>query len=180
MGTLSELNGGNEAQAIALLEPLIERAPEIAVKVARRRPFQSADDLHQAIRQELLDLDETERVELFRAHPELAPDNPLAMTGASQSEQGRLKLTTNTNEYRDLIADLNAKYRAKFGFPFITALVLHHDMQSVLTEFEARLAKDRATEIEQAIDQVITVSSARVQAAFDIEKTEAAQDAPSG
>jgi 2-oxo-4-hydroxy-4-carboxy-5-ureidoimidazoline decarboxylase len=180
MGTLSELNGENEMQAIALLEPLIERAPEIAARVARRRPFQSADDLHQTIRQELLSLNEVERLSLFRAHPELAPDNPLAMTDASQSEQGRLNLTTDTNEYRDRLADLNAKYRSKFGFPFITALVRHPNMQSVLIEFEARLAKDSATEIEQAIDQVITVSSARVRAAFDCGKAEASRDAPSG
>jgi len=180
MGTLSELNGGNEVQATALLEPLIERAPEIAARVARRRPFQSADDLHQTIRQELLSLDETERVSLFRAHPELAPDNPLAMTGASQSEQGRLNLTTETNEYRDRLADLNAKYHGKFGFPFITALVRHQSMQSVLTEFEVRLTKDRATEIEQAMVQVVTVSSARVRAAFGCEKAEASQDATSG
>ena len=35
-------------------------------------------------------------------------------------------------------------------------------------------------EIEQAIDQVITVSSARVRAAFDGGKTQASQDAPNG
>lgn len=180
MGTLSELNGVNEVQAIALIEPLIERAPEIASRVASRRPFQNADDLSRTIRQELLSLDETERVDLFRAHPELAPDNPLAMTGASQSEQGRLNLTTDANEYQERLADLNAKYSGKFGFPFITALVGHNNMQSVLTEFEDRLRGDRATEIEQAIDQVVTVSSARVRAAFGCEEVEAPQDVTGG
>ena len=177
MDKISELNNADEEQAVALLEPLIERAPEIAAEVARHRPFQSTDDLSRAIRLELLNLDEIERVGLFRAHPELAPENPLAMTGASQSEQGRLDLTSDTNEYRDRLANLNANYRGKFGFPFITALVCHQNMQSVLTEFEARLEMDRATEIEQAIHQIFTVSSARVRAAFGSENADAFQDA---
>lgn len=166
MDKLSEFNHADEDQAVALLEPLIERAPQIARRVVGRRPFTSPDDLRHAIRSELLDLNEEERVRLFRAHPELAPENPLSMTNASQAEQGRLYLTSGTNEYRARLGELNARYRAKFGFPFITALVRHQDMDSVLEEFETRLAADRASEIEQTIDQISAVSSSRVSAAF--------------
>ena len=176
MGPLSELNSVDDEQAIALLEPLIERAPAIAANVARRRPFDSADDLRDAIWQELLNLDDTERVGLFQAHPELAPDNPLAMTNSSQSEQGRLKLTSGDNEYPALLADLNARYRSKFGFPFITALVRHKDIDSVLTEFAVRLAADRTAEIEQTIDQIFQVSSSRVRAAFGHNNADAPQE----
>jgi len=164
--TLSTLNNADEDRALALVEPLIERAPEIARKVVRRRPFESADDLCRAIRTELLKLNNAERMHLFRAHPELAPDNPLSMTSASQSEQGRLRLTSRTNEFRARLGELNARYRGKFGFPFITALVRHRDMESVLTEFETRLAASIASEIEQAIEQISAVSAARVNAAF--------------
>jgi OHCU decarboxylase len=167
MEKLGELNRANEERAISLLEPLIERAPEIARRVAARRPFESADDLRQAIRSELLGLNEEERVQLFRAHPELAPENPLAMTGASQSEQGRLNLTSDTNEFRARLEELNTRYRDKFGFPFITALVRHKGMDSVLSEFEMRLSADLESEIEQALEQVATVSSSRVKAVFE-------------
>jgi len=166
MDKLSELNNADKERAVLLLEPLIERAPEIAKRVASRRPFQSTDDLRQAIKIELLELNETEQVSLFRAHPELAPANPLAMTSLSQSEQGRLNLTSSENEYCARLAELNASYRDKFGFPFITALVRHQNMDSVLTEFETRLASDRGVEVEQTIDQVVTVSSSRALAAF--------------
>jgi 2-oxo-4-hydroxy-4-carboxy--5-ureidoimidazoline (OHCU) decarboxylase len=91
-----------------LVAPLIERAPEIARRVARRRPFQNPDHLSEAIRSELLRLSEAERIDLFRAHPELAPDNPLAMTRESQSEQGRLRLTSHEAECRARLSDLNA------------------------------------------------------------------------
>lgn len=166
MDKLSELNRADEERAITLIAPLIERAPEIARRVARRRPFQCPDDLVQAIRSELLGLSETERIDLFRAHPELAPDNPPAMTSESQSEQGRLDLTSDENEYRARLSDLNGRYREKYGFPFITALVRHQDIDSVLIEFEARLTSDRKSEIQRAIDQIVLVSSSRVRASF--------------
>lgn len=180
MLSLSEVNSGDEQYAAKLLEPLIERAPDIAARVAGQRPFNTTDDVRDAIRRELFSLDEEERVELFRAHPELAPDNPLAMTGASQSEQARLNLTSGANKYRDRLADLNTQYLKRFGFPFITALVRHEHMQSVLSEFEARLAADRATEIEHAINQIVIVSSERVRVAFGREDTAASRDATKG
>ena len=166
MDKLEALNRADEARAAALLEPLIERAPEIARGVAGRRPFATAGELEQAIRAELFGLDEAARVRLFRAHPELAPENPLAMTRASQSEQGRLNLTADDNEFRARLDALNAAYRDKFGFPFITALVRHKNLDSVLAEFESRLAADRETEIGQALEQVAAVSAARVRATF--------------
>ncbi len=166
MDKLSELNCADEERAISLLEPIIERAPEIAKRVARNRPFKSTDDLRQSIRSELLHLSEEERVQLFRAHPELAPENPLSMTPASQTEQGRLNLTSDKNEFRERLTELNARYHGKFGFPFITALVCHDDMESVLSEFETRLSADREVEIEQALDQIAAVSSSRVCQAF--------------
>ena len=177
MDKLEELNSASEEQAVLLLEPLIERAPEIARRVARRRPFESADDLRQAMRSELLNLNEEERVRLFQAHPELAPMNPLSMTNASQSEQGRLNLTSDSNEFKSRLDELNARYLDKFGFPFITALVRHEDMDSVLSEFETRISADRESEIEQALEQVAAVSSSRVKTVFERNGPDQTQDA---
>lgn len=166
MDRFLELNDAEEEQAIALVTPLVERAPEIATRVVRHRPFQSPDALFDVIRRELLELGETERINLFRAHPELAPDNPLAMTSESQSEQGRLNLTTHDNEFRARLSGLNRRYREKFGFPFITALVRHADIDSVLRELETRLERDRNSEIEEALGQISMVSHSRVHALF--------------
>jgi OHCU decarboxylase len=177
MDKFAELNRADEEQAVLLLAPLIERAPMIARRVAKRRPFKTIDDIQKAIRRELLGLNEEERVLLFRAHPELAPTNPLSMTSASQSEQGRLSLTSGTNNFRAQLDELNARYRSKFGFPFITALVRHKGMDSVLAEFETRLSADRESEIEQALEQVAIVSSSRVQAVFECSSSDKTQDA---
>lgn len=104
--------------------------------------------------------------QLFVAHPELAPMNPLSMTRESHSEQARLNLTSDTNEFAKRLAERNTRYRDKFKFPFITALVRHADMHSVMSELEARLSGNRKTEIKRALEEVVAVSSSRVEALF--------------
>jgi OHCU decarboxylase len=169
---LDEINRASDDHAALLLKPLIERAPHIAERVARRRPFPTVGQLCTAIRAELVALSETERVALFRSHPELAPNDPLTMTQESRAEQDRLRLTAGDNAYRVRLAALNARYADKFGFPFITALARHRDMDSVMAEFEARMAADRSSEIDAAIEQVAAVSTSRVAALVGISETE--------
>lgn len=166
MKKLSDLNNSTNKQAFEAILPLVEKAPEIARRVAHQRPFRNLDHLELVIRTELQNLGEQEKIELFRSHPELAPHDPVVMTKESQSEQGRLNLTSREFEHRERLSELNTLYREKHGFPFITALVRHDDIDSVLTEFEARMKRDRNAEIEQAIVEIALVSSARVQASF--------------
>jgi OHCU decarboxylase len=169
---LDEINRASDDHAALLLTPLIERAPHIARRVARRRPFLTVGHLCFAIRAELVALNETERVALLRSHPELAPRNPLTMTPESQAEQGRLRLTADGNAYQARLAAMNARYAEKFGFPFIIALARHSDMDSVMAEFEARMSADRSSEIDAAIEQVAAVSASRVAALLGISGTE--------
>lgn len=166
MVTLCDLNRADDSTALSYVAPLIERAPVIARRVIDHRPFRDLDALAAAIHQELSNLSEAESIALFRAHPELAPDNPLSMTAESQDEQGRLNLTSLQSEYRETLASMNAAYRERFGFPFIIALTLHSDMDSVLKEFAERLKSNRDTEIRAAIAQIGAVSAARVRSAF--------------
>jgi OHCU decarboxylase len=163
---LDEINRASDEHAASLLTPMIERAPQIARRVARHRPFLTVDHLCAAIRAELVALDETDRIALFRSHPELAPSDPLTMTPESQAEQARLRLTAEDNADRARLAAMNARYADKFGFPFITALARHRDMTSVMAEFEARMSADREAEIDAAIEQVAAVSASRVAAAL--------------
>ncbi len=79
MDKFGELNSADESQAVKLLTPLIERAPDISRRVAKQRPFKNAKELNKAIQTELRNLSASEKIELFREHPELAPDNPLAI-----------------------------------------------------------------------------------------------------
>ena len=175
MNKLQHLNDASESDAKELLEPFVERAPQVAEQLAKRRPFSCFEDIIQAIKEELQQLSEPERIQLFCAHPELAPDNPLTMTKESQQEQGRLDLTAGKNEMTERLDHLNSTYRSRFGFPFITALVRHDAIESVFEEFEQRLTADRNSEIEFALGQVATVSAARVKSAFTGESNHAVE-----
>lgn len=176
MSKLDSLNNVAQLEAVEIVRPLIERAPDIAVNVANRRPFDSISALLQAIKVELHALTELQLIELYKAHPELAPENPMTMTRGSQSEQGRLNLTSSTNKYRARLNELNEQYYQKFGFPFITALVRHRDMTSVMADFETRLFNERNEEVRQALDEIVMVSQARVESVFGVDKTNAVPD----
>ena len=162
---LDALNAAPEAQAAALILPFIERAPDLAIAVAAQRPFERAEDLADAIRAAILALDEAGQLALFRGHPELSPPAPDHMTPASQSEQHRLGLTKLSPADRRRLDDLNHRYVAAFGFPFIVALHRLPDIASVYDAFETRLMADRATEMRTACREIISVSRARVMAA---------------
>src|SRR5205814_3498692 len=82
-----------------------------------------------------------DKIALFNRHPELAGREAVAgeMTESSTSEQGRLGLTRLPPQQYQRLSRINRDYRAKFGFPFIAALRLHRDLESVMREGEASL-----------------------------------------
>ncbi len=145
-----------------MIEPLIERSPQIASVVALKRPFADVADLSRTIEGALRDLDDMARIAFFRAHPELASDHPLAMTAESQAEQGRLNLTRAPTVAGQRIKEMNRRYREKFGFPFITAVVRHESIDSILNELEQRLTADLRDEMNSALDQIVIIIKARV------------------
>ncbi|MEO9275160.1 2-oxo-4-hydroxy-4-carboxy-5-ureidoimidazoline decarboxylase [Marinomonas sp. 5E14-1] len=173
MNTLSKLNDADDDLALSMILPLIERAPIVAKRVSEHRPFADDKALCDAILHELRKLNEEESLALFRAHPELAPNQPHLMTEASQQEQARHGLTSQDSQYREKLSSLNDQYQEKFGFPFIVALACHEDMGSVIQSFEMRLADSREAEVQRAIEQIHAVSSARVQTLSSVGNTNA-------
>jgi 2-oxo-4-hydroxy-4-carboxy-5-ureidoimidazoline decarboxylase len=96
-----------------------------------------------------------EQLALIRAHPELAGKAAVdgSLTEASAAEQASAGLDRLSQEEFDRFHALNAAYRDKFGFPFIICVRLT-DKAGILAAMERRLANDRDTEIETAIDQI--------------------------
>ena len=64
------------------------------------------------------------------------------------------------------MADLNRRYREKFGFPCIVALYLHVSRNSVIQLMEKRLAHDTATELANALEQVGHIARGRLAKVF--------------
>jgi len=147
------------------IKAVFEHSPWVAERAWPRGPFRGADELHGAMMAVVREASGAERLALIRAHPELAGREAAqgTLTPDSSSEQGRLGFTALTRAEFERMADLNRRYREKFGFPCIVALRLHATRDSVMAEMERRLANDKETEVRNAIEQIGHITRGRLE-----------------
>jgi OHCU decarboxylase len=160
--SIEALNRADTAHALEMLSPVIERSPWLAERIVAQRPFADRAELGGALKAAILGLNEPDALRLLRAHPELAPSAPEDMTDASQREQGRLSLARPSADLAIRLADLNRRYNARFGFPFIIALHALSDMDAVIAQFEGRLKNTPQEERARALGEVVSVVLARL------------------
>ncbi len=162
---LSEINALSAGQFIAALGNVFEHSPWIAERVVDKRPFADVAALHAAMTGELSAASPAEQLALIRAHPELAGREAVegSLTVDSGSEQGRLGLIALSRAEFQRMADLNQRYRERFGFPCIIALALHADRESVLRTFESRLKNGQEQELANALEQIGHITRARLE-----------------
>lgn len=131
---------------------LFEHSPWVVERAARRRPFA---DLHAGLMQVVHDASTQERLMLVRAHPELAGKAAIdkALTAESTAEQASAGLDRLTEVEFARFQQLNAAYRARFGFPFVICVRLT-DKAGILAAMERRLCNDREAELATAIAEV--------------------------
>ncbi len=163
--SLDQLNALPPAAFVALLGGVFEHSPWVAERVLAARPFASVDALHAAMAGVVDAADEAAQLALLRAHPELAGRAMIRneLTAESSQEQAGAGLTRCSPEEYARLQDLNARYNAKFGFPFIVA-VKGLDRTRILERFAARIANDRATEFGEALSQVARIARSRLDA----------------
>jgi chitin deacetylase len=156
---LEEVNSLGKSEFVARLGGVFERSPWIAERAWEKRPFRSLEDLHRAMLDAIVSKDE--KLQLARAHPELACGE--ALTVDSTSEQARLGFNRLSRTELDEMSRLNRSYREKFGFPCIVALRLHADRASVMAEMKRRLANDAPTELANALEQIGHITRGRLE-----------------
>ena len=115
----------------------------------------TATGLHGALARRFRGATETERLGVLTAHPNLAGKLAAAkrLTTESTGEQASAGLDALTDAERTTFTDLNTRYTAKFGFPFIIA-VKGLNKDAILQTFNSRINKDRDTEFNTACKQV--------------------------
>jgi 2-oxo-4-hydroxy-4-carboxy-5-ureidoimidazoline decarboxylase len=103
------------------------------------------------------------RMELIRAHPELASKAALAgeLTEDSREEQAGAGLDRCSPEELHRLRELNDAYGKRFGFPFIVA-VRGLTRQDILRCLESRLNSDYADEVAEALRQIDRIASLRL------------------
>ena len=161
--TLEQLNAMSRADFTATLADIFEHAPWVADRAYARRPFASVAALHEAMLAEVAAAPLPAVVAFLNNHPDLA--GPAArrepLTEASAREQAIAGLDALTPEAAARLAEWNARYRARFGFPFIIC-VRRHTHDSIHAEFERRLAGDPVAERRAALAEIARITALRL------------------
>ena len=160
---LDRINAMTPEAFLAALGGVFEHSPWIAERAFAARPFAGVAALHAAMVDVVQRASRAEQLALLRAHPELAGMEAQAgtMTADSTVEQGTAGLDALSRAEMQRIADLNRRYRDRFGFPFIIA-VRRHTKASILGEFERRLGLDAETELANCLEQVFLITRLRL------------------
>ena len=163
--TLAEINAMSEDAFVAALGGVFEHSPWVAQRAFAERPFASVDALHAAMVRAVDRASERDKLALLRAHPELAGKAAIRgeLTADSTSEQSGAGLSQCTPQEHARITDLNARYNARFGFPFILA-VKGYDRAGIIAEFARRVTRERAAEFDECLQQVRRIARLRLDA----------------
>tara|TARA_Y100000589_G_scaffold293618_1_gene298705 strand:+ start:2206 stop:3633 length:1428 start_codon:yes stop_codon:yes gene_type:complete len=124
----------------------------------------TAVGLHSALAMQFRLATRDERLDVLRAHPDLAGKIAAArrLTVQSNAEQAGAGLDALTDDERNIFTDLNESYSEKFGFPFIIA-VKGLQKEQILRAFQDRINNDRETEFSTACQQVERIARLRLE-----------------
>ena len=175
--TLEQLNAADAAAATDLLDGLYEHSPWIAASALRERPFKSLAHLKHAMAKVLEESSNQAKLDLIRAHPELAGKQmeTNTLTAESTNEQKKAGLTNCTPEELAQIRKLNGEYGERFGFPFILAVRgprgLGLNKAEILETFERRLFNHPNFEQAEALRNIHRIAEIRLNDKFGYEPT---------
>lgn len=160
---LDELNRLDRAAFVAALGDIFEHSPWIAEAAWEKQPFTSLADLHAKMVGVMRAAAPERQRALIQAHPDLAGKAARAgtLTADSTAEQSIAGLDRLTEIEFATFHRLNDAYREKFGFPFI-ACVRRHGKESILRQFERRLAYDAAAELDSALTEIDRITALRL------------------
>ena len=165
--TLDRLNSLPSQEFAAVLADVFEHAGWVAEAAASGRPYPSVASLHEAMMRAVREAPAERRLGFVRGHPELGSKVARAeLTRDSQAEQGGLGLDRLSDAEFERFTRLNDSYRKKFGIPFIVC-VRRHTRDSILNQFERRLAHDAQAEHATALDEIGLITRLRLVAKVD-------------
>jgi 2-oxo-4-hydroxy-4-carboxy-5-ureidoimidazoline decarboxylase len=161
--TLDDLNAADRQRFVTALGAIYEHSPWVAEAVAGKRPFGTLAALHERMAEAVRVADETRKLALLNAHPDLAGKAARAgtLTSESKAEQHGAGLDRLSEDEFNTFHRLNERYRKAFGFPFIIC-VGRHTNDSVFRQFERRLKNDVAAEQAAALQEITRIAALRL------------------
>jgi 2-oxo-4-hydroxy-4-carboxy-5-ureidoimidazoline decarboxylase len=148
---------------VARFGGVFEESPWIARAAWESRPFSGADELHAAMVRVVEAAPPDARLELIRAHPDLAGKAAVAgeLTPESEHEQAAAGLDRLTPEQYERITRLTAAYRERFGFPFVVC-AREHTPDSIIATAAHRLEADPDDEEQTALNEIAKIARLRL------------------
>src|ERR1700733_5207427 len=161
--TLDELNRIDQRAFVAALGEVFEHAPWVAEAACAARPFSSLAALYEAMTGAVRSAGDGRQMTLIKLHPDLAGKAARegAITADSKHEQSSAGLDRLSEQEFDAFHRLNSAYHTKFDMPFIVC-VRRHGKESILRQFERRLANDPATERDAALAEIFRIVALRL------------------
>ena len=160
---MAPINAMDRAAFVEKFGGIFENSPWVAEKAWEKRPFASLDDMHAAMVAVAKNAPAPMQLALLQSHPDLAGKEAQAgtMTASSVAEQASAGLNSLSHSEMVQIADLNAAYKKKFGFPFIIAVRMH-TKEGIFFEFHRRLQNDTVTEYANDLQNVYAITRLRL------------------
>jgi 2-oxo-4-hydroxy-4-carboxy-5-ureidoimidazoline decarboxylase len=142
---------------------VFEDSPWIAREAWEERPFESVDALHAAMVWVVEHSPRDARLELIRAHPDLAGKAAIAgaLTPESTREQAAAGLDRLTPAQHERITGLTAAYRERFSFPFVVC-AREHTPDSIIATAARRLDAAPDEEEQTALTEIAKIARLRL------------------
>jgi 2-oxo-4-hydroxy-4-carboxy-5-ureidoimidazoline decarboxylase len=160
---MAAINAMDRVAFVEKFGAIFENSPWVAEQAWDKRPFADVDALHGAMVDVAKFASAPRQLALLQAHPDLAGKEAQAgaMTASSVTEQASAGLKSLSKDEMAQIAELNAAYKTKFGFPFIIAVRMH-SKEGIFFEFRRRLRNDTATEYADDLQNVYAITRLRL------------------
>lgn len=141
---------------------------EVAYNRGLGRSEDNPKGLHRALCAVLRAAPHDRKLALINAHPDLAGRLAVAdeLTEASTVEQASAGLDRCTAEEFESFRVLNARYKRRFGIPFIMA-VKGSNRDEILAALETRLENHADAEFQTALEQIERIAFLRLRGLFD-------------
>jgi len=138
---------------------VFEDAPWVAHETWAGGPFADVEALHAAMVSVMLRAGRERRLDLVRAHPDLATGR--AVSAVSAREQQAAGIGALSREQRVELLALNDAYRKRFGFPFVIC-AREQTAETILAAARGRVGADRATEELTALAEISKIARLRL------------------
>ena len=160
---IADVDAMGRQEFLAAFGPVVEHSPWVAEAAQRDAPFGTAARLRLAFTAAIRTAPSDRRRALLHAHPELAGREAEAgdLTDTSAQEQRAARLDRLTPAQLADLREVNAAYRERFGFPFISC-VREHSVTSLLAWGRVRLEREPAAEAETALAEIDKIVGLRL------------------